>query len=65
MKAATIFAPALQYLLEHDCKTTNKQISKDTGISENRIKQLKDDPERATVKELEVITSVYHFTITI
>lgn len=63
MTAADIFAPIATYQLNHGLKTTNKQISQQTGIPENRIKTLKDNPARATVAELEALTREYQFRI--
>lgn len=63
MKSSDIFAPITQYQLDHGLKTTNKQISQTTGICENRIKTLKDDPGRATVAELEALAREYKFRI--
>lgn len=63
MTASELFAPIARYQLDHGMKTTNKQISKQTGIPENRIKTLKDNPARATVAELEALTREYHFKI--
>lgn len=63
MTAADIFTPIVEYQLSHGIKTTNRQISSQTGIPENRIKTLKDNPGRATVAELEALTREYHYKI--
>lgn len=63
MNAADIFAPIAYYQMEHGKKTTSKQIAQDTGLTEKRVGQLRKDPNRATVAELEALTREYHFQI--
>lgn len=63
MNAADIFAPITYYQMEHGKKTTSKQIALDTGLTEKRVGQLRKQPNRATVAELEALTSTYHYTI--
>ena len=63
MNSADIFAPIVEYQMNHGRKTTSKQIAIDTGMTEKRVGQLRKDPNRATVAELEALTSTYHYTI--
>ena len=65
MNAADIFTPAYGYLLAHGKKATIKQMAQDTGISENRLSKLMQNPSKATVLELEALTTTYHYTISI
>lgn len=39
--------------------TTNKQISKETGLNEHRIGLLKKHPERATLAEIEAFAATF------
>ena len=64
MKASDLLGPAFQALLDQG-KSTTKQISKDTGIPEHRLSQLRDHPEAAKICEVEALTTTYHYAVVI
>lgn len=65
MTRSDIFGPILSKLIGQGRPTTNAEIERHSGIKARRVADLRKNPEKITLGELEALTDVFRYEVKI